>query len=260
MPGVIDYGAGAAFIFRVFGQWISNPAKQYANTWEAIALAAGGIGDLDRLCIHLSLFHQMISHSGSRIFKVTVSTWLPDSRPYDPLAFYTVPFNAVGARVAGLGDLLPIETTARLYKSLLAGRNGKAYIRGALGETDTNATSGDPVFANSNFRNDVDAARTSSLLSTHFRNGSDPLQLATITRTGNSIRRIGNVGVEGISNVNTGHRYFDVGAAGDRYSDAPDPGTLTPEAPSALAPLLTDAEVQELFNLWLAENAPPPAP
>lgn len=72
------------------------------------------------------------------INRVTVSTWQPDSTPYNGNELVSVPISASGLRsVGGLSEALGLDDTLYVRKQPLTGELGKVMYRGVLLESDS---------------------------------------------------------------------------------------------------------------------------
>jgi len=74
------------------------------------------------------------------IDRVTISTYVPDSQPYNPDTLATFPYNQLGQRSVS-GDILPLEVCLFVRRSVDFGRDGRLLYRGCLGEVDVATTS-----------------------------------------------------------------------------------------------------------------------
>jgi hypothetical protein len=66
---------------------------------------------------------------------VTISTYVPDSEPYNPNSFVTINLNLRG-QTAFSADVLPLNVCVFARRNVLVGRSGKAFYRGYLSEPD----------------------------------------------------------------------------------------------------------------------------
>ena len=77
------------------------------------------------------------------IDRVVVSTWFPDSQPYDPDTVRTISYGIEGDRGYVVSE--PVDDTLCLLvrKNVASGRTGKFQLRGVLLVSDLTAASGD---------------------------------------------------------------------------------------------------------------------
>jgi hypothetical protein len=69
------------------------------------------------------------------IDRVTISTYAPDSLPYNPENLATYSYNQSGQRSAG-GDFVPLEACLFVRRITDLGRSGRILYRGCLTESD----------------------------------------------------------------------------------------------------------------------------
>lgn len=136
---VIDFTAGDMFIVRIQSSLVSDPAVKWFNTYEIRAKVAGGDLELRAVVDTLGLGHEHISLNHIHVDKGLVSTWVPDSNPYNPLAFLVHDINGTGDR-APVGDVLPLRIPLSIRREVQAGRRGTLFLRGLLVEADVLGT------------------------------------------------------------------------------------------------------------------------
>jgi hypothetical protein len=135
MSGITSFDDGDRFIFRVYSDLGSTQGPRWSNSYEAYAHAGGSITDLTALGGKLALFNQGMSGSDVRITGYSVSTWVPDSTPYNPENFYVSPaLNLTGSRT--MSDPIDLDVCLDVRRSVALGRSGNIYLRGALDEAD----------------------------------------------------------------------------------------------------------------------------
>jgi len=113
--------------------WANNYEIQAVNDIPDPEFALQALADrlvsLER-AIHLNI---------TVIDRVTISTYAPDSQPYNPDALATFPYNQIGQRSIS-GDILPLEICLFVRRSVDFGRDGRLLYRGCLTETDVATT------------------------------------------------------------------------------------------------------------------------
>jgi hypothetical protein len=113
--------------------WANNYEIQAVNDIPDPEFALQALADrlvsLER-AIHLNI---------TMIDRVTISTYAPDSQPYNPDALATFPYNLVGQRAIS-GDILPLEICLFVRRSVDFGRDGRLLYRGCLTEPDVATT------------------------------------------------------------------------------------------------------------------------
>jgi hypothetical protein len=125
---------GELFTVRVYK---SFGALVWANNYEFrssqdVPFAQTAIIDLVNQLVNLE---RPLYPSYIRIDRVVVSTYQPDSRPYNPETFTTIPVNQEGT-ASFTSDAMPIEYCIFVRRVTAAGRPGKLLYRGALQESD----------------------------------------------------------------------------------------------------------------------------
>jgi len=113
--------------------WANNYEIQAVNDIPDPEFALQALADrlvsLER-AIHLNI---------TAIDRVTISTYAPDSQPYNPDALATFPYNQLGQRSIS-GDILPLEICLFVRRSVDFGRDGRLLYRGCLTEADVATT------------------------------------------------------------------------------------------------------------------------
>jgi len=67
--------------------------------------------------------------------RVVISSYVPDSQPYNPTSFISLPFSINGTRQI-VGDVAPANLCLVVRKNVTYGRDGRIFIRGNLLEND----------------------------------------------------------------------------------------------------------------------------
>jgi len=137
-----NISAGAvitARVYKFFGGYL------WANNYEIQAV--NDIPDppfsLQALANRLVALERALHLTFITIDRVVISTYAPDSQPYNPDTLATFPYNQNGLRNIS-GDVLPLEACLFVRRNTDFGRDGRLLYRGALGEVDvgTNAFRG----------------------------------------------------------------------------------------------------------------------
>jgi hypothetical protein len=120
------------FSIRVFKVY---EGYRWANTYEIKATDSVSYQTLRQAAQVIALREKVPLMAPARIYKATISTYVPDSRPYNPDTFTTVNLDLSGD--AGFTvNTLPLNTCVFVRKNTLTGRPGKVFYRGFLSETD----------------------------------------------------------------------------------------------------------------------------
>ena len=118
-------------VYKAFGAlfWANN--YEFRSTQD-VPFAQTAIIDLVNQLVALErpLYPNYI-----RLDRAVVSTYQPDSRPYNPDTFTTIPINLDGTATF-TSDAMPIEYCIFVRRVTASGRPGKLLYRGALQESD----------------------------------------------------------------------------------------------------------------------------
>lgn len=209
MP-VTEFAADDLFIFRITKSLATNPDRQWQNTYEFRAVTSGDTGALIALGTALVLFEQSMHMSQVVFERLLISTWVPDSHPYDPAAFIASSLTAVGAR-GGLADLQPLSQCLTVTRQANSGRFGHIFYRGFLLEDDSNAPAGKPrLVARSDIQDDMEAALTSSGLGDYITvGGHTSLMMCMVNKDGSNVRDVNALRVQGVSQLPLDHKWFN---------------------------------------------------
>jgi len=121
---------GEVLTVRVYKQslgylWANNyeveATQDIANPSTALEFLATRIVELER-GLHLS---------GAIIDRVAISTYVPDSQPYNPNTLAVFPFSVPGTRT-GPGSVLALEMCLFVRRNVTFGRDGRLLYRGCL--------------------------------------------------------------------------------------------------------------------------------
>jgi hypothetical protein len=141
------------------------------------------------------------------IDRAVVSTYQPDSRPYNPDSFLTIPINQPASQQA-VGEVLPLELCIYVRKNVASGRFGKNYYRAAITESGLQSDSFRPLLTDSqrnNFQNFVNNWVANGALGTGWE-----LVMAKGEPTPTNVRTVTGLTVEKRVVVKqVGNRYFD---------------------------------------------------
>lgn len=128
------------YTIRIFKAWGARDARlEWVNTYEvrgpagdanAAAAVAQAIADAEKL----------IHRSEVQFLRATISTWRPDSKPYNPGAFKTIELAGVGALGPLSAATLNMNVAYMLKFQAAMGRSGRRFYRGCLGEPDVETT------------------------------------------------------------------------------------------------------------------------
>lgn len=136
---------GDVLTVRVFKQFFGYA---WANNYEveAIQNITNPIVALEALATRIVALERPIHLSGVIIDRVTVSTYVPDSLPYNPNTLAVFPFSVAATRTA-VREPLPLELCLFVRRNVNFGRDGRLLYRGCLTEDDMSATSFRPLLS-----------------------------------------------------------------------------------------------------------------
>lgn len=202
MPFQIPSGEGLTV--RVI-QSANNGTVKWANTLEYVATSdidnddAFSIANSVAIAIGEMLINQYV------VEKVVVSTYVPDSRPYNPDAFISFPFNIRGDRGRFSEDPVDLSICLRFDKRSTSGRTGRMLMRGVLHEGMLRTTGGRFNFMPPGGLDGVDFNDGLSRLADIIT--LPKAQMAMISSYG--IRNVSNLVVAGITIKKLNNKYFD---------------------------------------------------
>jgi hypothetical protein len=207
---VLSIAVDDLFTVRVVKYLSTNPANKWANSYEFQSNAIGSESELLLLASSLVNF-EIALHLGVVTFdRVLISTWEPDSVPYNPANFISSTLTGVGTR-GGSGDALPLDKTFSVTRQAASGRFGHLFYRGVLVEGDTEAPAGKSVLTDRPaWQTDVAAALTSSGFEEYI--GTTPeasLGLVMVNADGTQVRPVIALRAQGVSSVPTDHAWFN---------------------------------------------------
>jgi hypothetical protein len=160
----------------------------WANNYEVAATTnvPDPVVALQELADRLVTLERNIHLRGVFIDRVTISSYAPDSQPYDPDTLATFPYTLEGVRNYN-GEAVPLELCLFVRRNTNFGRDGRLLYRGCLSEGDITAPSFRSLLTS--------AARSSfqSILDTWQQQGPGSvwvLVMASGTPNPTSIRRV----------------------------------------------------------------------
>lgn len=202
-------GAAESFVIRVRKSIISQPSVHWYNTYECRFHDLGSSEDLDSLAAGLVVYESNLLLDIYRIDQYTISTWLPDSHPYNPTSFVTVPQNVQGEKVLGVTPPADLRTCLFVKRIVESGRIGRLFHRGFYRRDELNSNGvewfdPDPSLTESV----IDDAIAAGGLRTNFEGAGGNPWLALIG-SGQVTRFIQDLTFGGVTQVKLNHKYFD---------------------------------------------------
>lgn len=206
---VVTYAADALFVIRVTKYLNTNPDNKWANSYEFQALDAGGEAQLLALGEALVDFEATFHHTAVIFDRILISTWEPDSVPYNPAVFIASTLTAAGGNTSG-GELLPLDKCLSVARVAATGRFGHLFYRGALTESDTTAPAGKSILGDRPaMQTIIDDAITSAGFDAYIGQDATTHKLVLINADGDQVRGVNQLNVQGVATIKTDHKWFN---------------------------------------------------
>lgn len=128
------------FTVRTFKAWQTRDvALSWVNNYE-LSFDGSSEGLADSGAVEAIVAAERAIHLPYvQFLQATVSTWVPDGKPYDPTTFVTVPLEGEGARLRPGEEPMADTITFYMRRTVRTGRTGKMFYRGVLTEDDCTA-------------------------------------------------------------------------------------------------------------------------
>jgi len=205
----------ANYIIRIFKAWgTRDGSRRWVNNYEVSSTATDVTGLVSAVNTIVEA-ERLIHFIDVNFLEATVSTWLPDSHPYDPAAFMTLDLTGYGARAPGGAIVLDSNVCWLVNARTATGRTGKKFFRGCLYEGDVQlAADGTWAFTpgSSMESGGASIAAFDAAIAPMLSGGSSPNTLSLISpgvAGGVRVRGILEYRVGGIVVNRRNHRYFD---------------------------------------------------
>jgi hypothetical protein len=210
MADITDYVSGTPFTLRVRSSLATNRRVRWFNTWELRAISDGDIALLEGFASAMVGFHSSISYNYVYVDEVTISSWEPDSHPYNPLGFATVVYNQIGLTSVGFGSPVSLRNTLFCKRAVQTGLQGKLFLRGALVQSELAYGDGewqleDPADVNTRVQN---AITVNGIEEYMMGLGGTGFALCMMGEGGET-RFLSGLQAVGTSDVKLNHKYFD---------------------------------------------------
>jgi hypothetical protein len=217
MPTVETFAAGDLFTVRTYKNPADNVGVKWSNTYDFEATASGTQVDLQHLVDSIRAFEIDMLKANYVVGAITVSTYVADSHPYNPLAFFTDVNPANGAVPVSPGThALPLTVALYVERILHSGKQGKLFLRGTMDSGDV--TTNDVGYQ----LNDMHAyaVRLGNAVNNNLAGspngglGNDHFNMVVVTR-GSGIgnihptRQVGSLNVNSVVSIKLNHKYFD---------------------------------------------------
>ena len=207
---VVAYVADDLFTFRITKYLSTNPDNKWVNSYEFKATEAGTEGELLTLGGILVDFEAALHRNAVVFDRILISTWSPDSVPYDPETFISSSLTAVGGRGTD-ADLVPLSTCLSVTRQASSGRFGHIYYRGALDEEDVSSPAGKSILTNrAEWQTLIDGAILSSGLEDYIGLGTGGgFELSMVNADGTQVRKVNALFAQGVAQVKPDHKWFN---------------------------------------------------
>lgn len=208
----------ALFILRTFKSWGARDAnRRWVNTYEFSTTTHTSPAAMLPTLVAVVNAEREIHLTDVQFLEGTVSTWVPDSHPYDPDVFVTQELSGHGNR----GNSTPPNSTAldsnvclQVKRQCTSGRSGKLFYRGCLLETDVEMggdgsftlTAGTGIAPGGTQWVAYTTAMAPFLTAAE---GGDALSLISKVGTTTHIRPVDALVPRGVTINRRNHRYFD---------------------------------------------------
>jgi len=209
MP-VTSFAADDLFIVRTVKKLGANPDRKWANTYELQATVAGSTDELLQAGLAIVDFEKALAMTAVQFDRLLISTWAPDSVPYDPGAFISSALSSSGLR-GGQADMQPLTSALSLARVAPSGRFGHIFLRGYLLEDDTSAPAGKSVLTNRTFvQGNVDSAITGSGLDDFIGVGATGgFRIVMVGSSSGQVRPVLGFSVQGVTQLPVDHTWFN---------------------------------------------------
>lgn len=212
----------STFIIRIFKSWgVRDPERRWVNTYEVTTTSSSTPPAQEDTMMAFVEAEREIHHHKVQFLSATISTWVEDSRPYDPGSFNTYELSTVGKRDtpdAHALEALDLNVIYLIKRQTVSGRSGKLFYRGCVLELDVEMA-GDGRFQISTGAAIAEAGTAFSAYQTAMApfldDGGGASKLALISKIAGSLTirpvtelHVGNIGVN-----RRNHRYFNRAAA-----------------------------------------------
>lgn len=207
---VVAFDEGDLFVVRTIKSHTLNPDRKWANTYEFKAATSGGAAELQAAGEACVDFERLMTHDVIRYERLLISTWTPDSVPYNPESFMSIPQALLGD-IGPVGDMLPLNQCLAIARRPLSGRFGHIFLRGALQEADVAAPSGTAVLsAPITMNTNIQTALTTSTLGDYITvGGHTTLVMVMVTADGSNNRPVATLTAQGVTTLPMDHAWFN---------------------------------------------------
>ncbi|MFZ0752120.1 MAG: hypothetical protein WAM70_22355 [Pyrinomonadaceae bacterium] len=209
MP-VDTFAAGDLFRVTIIKNHALNPSDSWANTYEIQSKDGGVTMQLLEAANRLTSYERHYHFNTTVFDRYIVSTWEPDSAPYNPINFITVTIGEVGMATPPATPV-GLSTCLHIARNVSYGRVGHLFYRNVLGEGDIQAPSGKTVLTDPSGQSVTQALHSAAVdLPDMMGDPPDsPFGLVMIDKTANVVRPVQSFIVKGVSQVKLDHKWYN---------------------------------------------------
>jgi len=209
---ILTYDPLDKFIIRCYKQLSDDPQERWANTWEIVATTGGTLGELQACANRILAFEQGMHGTHVYFKQYTISTWEPDSIPYNPENLFVQPMNVQGSR--DMDNPMTLEACLMLKRGVTSGRDGRVYLRGALDEEDVQREGRYWTLTDAaGMASAMAAVVTASHIDYHYAGGIQALKIALVgSALGGGVtwaRQITGLSIGGAVTNDLTHRWYN---------------------------------------------------
>lgn len=207
---VLSYSSDALFTIRVVKSLLTNPDNAWVNNYEVQARVAGSEDELLAVATRIVAFEKAFHHVSVTFNRLLISTWAPDSKPYDPAAFISSTLTGNGIRSTG-ADPMALQSCFSVARVCASGRIGHLFYRGVLCEDDTYSPAGKSVLNNKALlQTALDTALGTSGFEDNIGAGADgALGLVMVGKTTAAVRTVIGLVAVGVAGVPNDHAWYN---------------------------------------------------
>jgi hypothetical protein len=206
----------------VFKRHAAEADRTFVNTYE-VDMGDFNLPTLDDWAMlgdTIVAFERALHYSSIAFERLVMSTWRPDSTPYEGDEFIVKDLAGQGDLDSTQVDELPLNYALHVRRSVQTGRSGKLHFRGCLETNDVQVVAGEYVMDNTSLatmQSRLESALVASGLDDYLLGGAATQKLCMITpddaNQPRSIRQISGFGVVGAVAAKRTRRWYNRGAS-----------------------------------------------
>jgi hypothetical protein len=208
MP-VTSFTSGDLFTVEIVKSLDTNPNLEWRNTYEWQAVDDGVTSNLVDAGLQMVAFEQLFHNNVVNFIELRISTWEPDSVPYDPTAFLALPLSGTGLLDPSDQDVMALNVCLDMVRIPVSGRFGHIYYRGALLESDVEAPAGDNILTDPSVFDTRYSTAVASSGMDDILAGDGFVAMVMISKDGSVVRRVFGLSPQGVVTLPTKHKWFN---------------------------------------------------